>query len=155
MLLTFLLLHTLYITSYFYFCHREINNDNVTQSLSSSASDRKHHKTATVATVSQKPDEKNENSHQNENNNIDNSESAIEEMLNSAVATVDDTSTSSFKARERQITEQVKRQVRKNVYFMTCLNILCLKIKIFYNIYYLINLKLGTNMHYVYLMNEM
>lgn len=73
--------------------------------------------------TNQKPDEKNENCHQNENNNNDNSESVIEEIFNSAVATVDDTSTSSFKARERQITEQVKRQVRKNVYFIKCLNI--------------------------------
>lgn len=82
-------------------------NDNVAKHLSSS--EQQHLCTAIVATKDRKPDKDDKNSQQVEN---DIANTAIISVPATVASTTNISSASLFEERERQITEQVKRQVR-------------------------------------------
>lgn len=91
----------------YFFCYRIIGEDEVIQSI---PSEQQQHRTVTAATTDWKP-----------NKDDENHPVVVPTAL---IVTKTDainisSASSSFEERERQITEQVKRQVRKNHCFLT------------------------------------
>jgi len=93
-------------------------NDNVAKPLSSS--EQLHLRTATVATTAQKLDKDDKNNQQVEKDAVNSAAIAIPTTVAMTTVVAESISSASlFEERERQITEQVKRQVR-NILYLFC-----------------------------------